>query len=57
MYEVGRAIIQLRQGMEKKYIPYKFLTRLSWWRKRWFYIGNHEPSLPKRTAGALKIAS
>jgi hypothetical protein len=42
--------------MEKKYIPYKFPTILSGWRERWFYIGNHEPSLSERTGGALKIA-
>jgi hypothetical protein len=42
--------------MEKKYIPYKFPTSLSGWRERWFYIGNYEPSIPERTAGALKIA-
>jgi hypothetical protein len=56
MYEVDGAGIQLRQGMEKKYIPYKFLTCLSGWREPWFYIGNHELSLPERTAGALQIA-
>jgi hypothetical protein len=55
MYKVGGARIQLRQGMKKKYIPYKYLTSLSGWRERWFYIGNYKPSLPKRTAGALKI--
>jgi hypothetical protein len=38
--------------MKKKY---KFPTSLSGWRERWFYIGNHEPSLPERTVGALKI--
>jgi hypothetical protein len=41
--------------MEKKYIPYKFPTSLSGWKERWFYIGNHHPSLPERTTGALKI--
>jgi hypothetical protein len=41
--------------MDKKYIPYKFPTSLSIWRERWFYIGNHKPLLPERTAGALKI--
>jgi hypothetical protein len=56
MYEVGGAGIQLRQGMEKKYIPSRFPTSLSGWRERWFYVGNHEPSLLERTAGALKIA-
>jgi hypothetical protein len=57
MYEVGRAGIQLQQGMEKKYILYKFWTSLSGWRERWLYIGNHEPLLLERTAGALKIAT
>jgi hypothetical protein len=37
-------------GMEKKYIPYKFPTSLSGRRARWFYIRNHESSLPERTA-------
>jgi hypothetical protein len=55
MYEVNGAVFQLRQGMEKKYIPYKFPTSLSRWRDRWFYIGNHHPSLPERTAGELRI--
>jgi hypothetical protein len=41
--------------MEKKYIHYKFPTSLSEWRERWFYIGNHHPSLPERTAGVLRI--
>jgi hypothetical protein len=55
MYEVGGAGFQLRQGIKKKYIPYKFPTSLSRWRERWFYIGNHQPSLPGRTVGALRI--
>jgi hypothetical protein len=41
--------------MEKKYISYKFLRSLSGWREKWFYIGNHMPSLPGRTARALQI--
>jgi hypothetical protein len=45
----------LRQGIEKKYIPYKFPTSLSRWRERWFYIGNHQSSLSEKTAEALKI--
>jgi hypothetical protein len=56
MYKVSGAGIQLQHGMEKKYTPYKFPTSLLGWRERRFYIGNHEPSLPERTAGALKIA-
>jgi hypothetical protein len=41
--------------MDKKYISYKFPSSLSRWREKWFYIGNHAPSLPESTAGALKI--
>jgi hypothetical protein len=54
-YEVGGAGLQLRQGMEKKYISYKFPSSLLVWRQKWFYIGNHAPSLLERTAGVLKI--
>jgi hypothetical protein len=54
-YKVGGAGLQLRQGMEKKYISQKFRSSLSGWREKWFYIGNHAPSLPERTARALKI--
>jgi hypothetical protein len=43
--------------MEKKYIQYKFPTSLLGWRERWFYIGNHQPSLPERTAEGPKITS
>jgi hypothetical protein len=42
--------------MEKKYITYKFPTSLSGWKERWFYVGNHKPALPERTAGGPKIA-
>jgi hypothetical protein len=54
--EVGGAGLQLRQGMDKKYLEFKFPTSLSSWRERWFYIGNHKPSLPERTTEKLKIA-
>jgi hypothetical protein len=57
LYKVGGAGLQLRQGMENKYISYKFLASLLGWRERWFYIKNHEPSLPERTAEALKITT
>jgi hypothetical protein len=43
---VGEAGLQLRQGMEKVYIPYKFPSSLSGWKEHWFYIGNHAPSPP-----------
>jgi hypothetical protein len=57
IYEVDGAEFQLRQGMEKKYIPYKLPTSVSGWKEWWFYNGNHQPSLPKRTARALGICS
>jgi hypothetical protein len=41
--------------MDKKCISYKFPSGLSGWREKWFYVGNHAPSLPERTVGALKI--
>jgi hypothetical protein len=46
-----------KAGDGKKYIFYKFPTSLLGWREKWFYIGNEEPSLPERTAGALKITT
>jgi hypothetical protein len=52
---VRGAGLQLRQGMEKVYIPYKFPSSLSGWKERWVYIGNHAPSLPERTARVPKI--
>ena len=53
--EVGGAGIQLRQGMQKKYIPCKLPSNVSGWRECGFYIGNHEPALPEMTPGAPKI--
>jgi hypothetical protein len=41
--------------MEKVYIPYMFPSSLSGWKERWFYIGNHTPSLPERTARVPKV--
>jgi hypothetical protein len=41
--------------MEKKYIPYQFLTSLSGWKERWFYVGNQRPAVPGRTVGSPKI--
>jgi hypothetical protein len=43
------------QGMDKKYLEYKFSTSLSSRRERWFFIGNHKPSLPERTTKKPKI--
>jgi hypothetical protein len=44
----------MRQGMEKKYIL-QFLTSLSGWKERWFYVGNHKPALPEMIARSPKI--
>jgi hypothetical protein len=51
-YEFGGARLQLRQGMEKKYISYKFLSSLSGWREKWFYIRNHVPFLAREDRGS-----
>ena len=48
---VGGADLQLRPGMDKVYIPYKPHTKLVDWKTKWFYVGNHEPSLPDRVPG------
>jgi hypothetical protein len=40
--------------MDDKYIEYRFLSSLSGWKDRWFYIGNHKPALLERTGGVLK---
>jgi hypothetical protein len=55
--KVGVIGLQLRQGMEKKYISCKFPSSFLGWREKWFYIGNHTPSLPERTAGVLRITT
>ena len=43
---VGGVGIQLRQGMDKKYIPYKLSGKVIDWKQKWFYIGNHGSTLP-----------
>jgi hypothetical protein len=52
---VSGASLQLRQGMDKKYIKYKFPSSSSGWKDRWFYIGNHESVLLERTTEAPNI--
>ena len=52
---VGGAGIQLRQRMDRVYIPYKLSQKVIEWKPRWFYVENHEnslphPSWPSRTA-------
>ena len=38
--------IQLRQRMNRVYIPYKLSQKVIDWKPRWFYVENHENSLP-----------
>lgn len=40
--------------MDNKYIEYRFLSSLSGWKDRWFYIGNHKLAFLERTGGVLK---
>lgn len=39
------------------YLEYLTLTSLSGWHAMWFYIGNHQPGLPKRIDVPLKYES
>jgi len=32
--------------MEKKHIPYKVPSKVIDWKANWFYVVNHEPTLP-----------
>ena len=47
--------MQLLQGLDRVYIPYKLSSKVIDWKANWFYIGNHAPSLPDRTPGPPKI--
>ena len=49
---VGGASLQLRQGREKFYIPYKLPGKVIDWKDKWFYAENQAPPLPERTPGA-----
>jgi hypothetical protein len=46
---VGGAGVQLRQEFGGEYLDYTRKTTNSDWKQNWFYIGNHAPSLPKRS--------
>ena len=48
---VGGAGIQLRQKMDRVYIPYKLSQKVIDWKPRWFYVENQGNSLPFITAG------
>ena len=52
LYVVGGAGIQLRQGMDAVYIPYNLSRKVIDWKQKWFYIGNHDNSLPVIAPGA-----
>jgi len=52
---IDGAGLQLRQGMEIFYIPYKLSSKVIDWKSKWFYIENHAPSLPERTPGPPKV--
>jgi len=53
--KVGGAGLQLRQGMDKKYISYDLSKKVIDWKTSWFYLENHTPKLPKRTPGTPRI--
>ena len=48
---VGGAEIQLRQRMDRVYIPYKLSQKVIDWKPRWFYVENEGNSLPSILAG------
>ena len=43
--------MQLRQGVGKKYIPYKLTGKVIDWKDFWFYVENQKPALLARTPG------
>ena len=46
---VGGAGLQLRQGKEKVYIPYKLSSKVIDWKLKWLYIENQWETLPAIT--------
>ena len=48
---VGGAGLQLRQGKEKVYIPYKLSSKVIDWKPKWLYIENQWETLPAVTLG------
>jgi len=48
---VGGAGVQLRQRMDRIYIPYKLSQKVIDWKPIWFYIENYGNSLPPILAG------
>ena len=49
---VGGAGIQLRQRMDRVYIPYELSQKVIDWKSRWFYVENQENGLPSILAGS-----
>ena len=48
---VGGAGLQLRQGKDKVYIPYKLSSKVIVWKPKWLYIENQWETLPANTPG------
>jgi len=48
---VGGAGIQLRQKMDRVYIPYKLSQKVIDWKPRWFYVENQGNNHPFITVG------
>ena len=46
LYVVGGAGLQLRQGKEKVYIPYKLSSKVINWKPKWLFIENQWETLP-----------
>ena len=53
--EVGSAEVLLCSEKEDKYIFYRPACRGTEWKSAWFYVGNHQPSLPERIPGPHKV--
>ena len=41
--------------MDKVYIPYKLSSKVIDWKQKWFYIENHNATLPTIAPGARKV--
>jgi len=48
---VGGVGIQLRQGIDRVYIPYKLSSKVIDWKPKWLYIANHGETFPVITPG------
>ena len=48
---VGGAILQLRQGKDRVYIPYSLSNKVIEWKPKWFYVENQWESVPVITPG------